>query len=318
MRLLSLLAAMLLSTSVFAEFYENDVSYVYKVTKYTELLSSDEGIQFTAKMAQKAMVNALEMLNKKGVVPESLLSTGDIEKFRSTQKELDTMTNYLTEFVKEQRARGSKLEWADALPDALMIFGGYKASLSIGAGLGASGVVGLVLMPVKVEKFNIRTGKLVDTYPSLRWNLVVWPSADVGLGVGGGARWRGGLAFIWDLNHSFVKPNQFWGGGLAGSANATFGIGVNLKAGFIGNWEKPENNYFFMLSTAGEFGPTAEAAARLNFTSIIKGEVFLDMISSKGKVAYQDMMKDMSKKMDEFFRESTPEELRGDRASDNK
>jgi len=211
--------------------------------------------------------------------------------------------------VREQRARGGTLEKVDLLPDAIMVFGGHKLSLAVGKGAGVSGALGLVLMPVWVEKFNANTGRMVQEGLSMRTSVVVMPVADAGFGIGGGARWRAGIGLIWDMNDAFTNPEQFWGAGAGVSwSPVVLGAGVNVKVGSLSNWEMPGWLDFTYATVAMEFGPTAELGTpRINLGTVISGPAFMGLFDRAHEQAYKDLIKDTNRKMDDFLREIGPQ-----------
>ncbi|MGE0764192.1 MAG: hypothetical protein AB7N80_13000 [Bdellovibrionales bacterium] len=290
---------------VFAEYYEREGNYLYKVTPYTELWSTADGVKVTAELAHKAMTSTLASMMKSRILPEAVMNRDDLERFRKSQEDMDDLVIYLNDFIKEQRARGGKLEKIDILPDGLILFGGHKFSINMGKGVGASAVAGLVIMPVKVAKIDIRTNQTVEEYASLRTSFVGWPSVDVGLGIGGGARWRVGLGAIWDLNKALVKPDQFWGVGPGLSwSPVTMGVGLNAKAGVLSNWEMPGWVDFAFAAVALEVGPTAELGTpRLNMTTIMKGEAVMGLFEKSQQDIYKNTQKVIAREIDKAMRE---------------
>lgn len=304
-----ILGSVFITSSAWAEYYEREGSYVYKVTPYTELWSTADGVKVTAKLAHKVLLSVLETMHAKRMLPDAVLSQSDLEKFRKAQNDVDSLVDYLNEFVREQRARGGKLEGVDLLPDAIMFFGGHKFSLNFGKGAGVSGSVGLILMPVWVEKFNVNTGKLVQEGVSMRSSMVVMPAADAGFGIGGGARNRVGIGLIWDMNDSFTNPAQFWGAGVGVSwSPVVVGAGVNVKVGALSNWEMPGWIDFTYASVALEVGAVAEIGTpRINLSTVISGPAFMGLFDRAQEQGFKDMMKENNKKMEEFLREIGPQ-----------
>lgn len=291
----------------FSTSYERDGQYLYRTQIYTELWSRSENVVVTAKIAHRVMVSIIDSLIKNRILPDKVMSREDLEKFRRYQENMDDLVFYLNDFIQEQRARGGKFEMVDSIPDALLLFGGHKFSINYGKGVGASAVIGLVIAPVWVTKIDMRTNKVVDQYASVRTAIVGWPTVDVGLGIGGGARMRVGLGAIWDLNKAFVKPDQFWGVGPAVSwSPVTAGVGLNVKAGVLSNWEMPGWIDFAFGAVSLEAGPTAELGTpRFNVTTIMKGEALMGIFEKSQQDLYRDQLKLIAREVDRLMREGS-------------
>ncbi len=301
---LSFVAALVFTQPSFADYYEREGNYLYKITPYTQLWTTSEGIQATAQVAHQAMTSILDSLMKSRILPDSVMSREDLEKFRKAQEDMDDLVVYLNDFIQEQRVRGSHFEKVDLVPDALIILGGHKWSMNIGKGVGAAALAGLVVMPVKVTKIDIRSNKAVDEYASIRTAFVGWPSLDAGLGVGGGSRWRAGLGMIWDLNHAMVSPDQFWGVGPAVSASTPiFGIGGNVKAGVVSNWEMPGWVDFVYATAALEIGAAIEVTShRVSISTIMKGEALMGLLDKSQQELYKESQKIIAREIDRQMR----------------
>lgn len=302
-------ALILGAPAAFAERYERQGNFILKVTPYKELLSSQEGIKVTAKVAQQVLVNVMGSLKEKNLIPDSIATREDLERYRKAQVDVDSLVDYLNDFVKEQRSRGTYFESADLAPSALIFFGGKKFSLNWGTGAGASASLGLVMMPVKIEKFDVVNKKKVDEFVSMRFSTVLWPSADVGFGVGGGARARVGVGFIWDLTHEFSYPDEFWGAGPGLSwSPVVIGAGINLKVGVISNNKLSGWVDFLYAAAALEFGPTVELGSpRINVTTVMSGPAIMSYFDKASQDAYMSTLKDISNRMDDWMRERGPQ-----------
>jgi hypothetical protein len=306
---LLILTVFMFGTGASAEYYEREGQYVYKVSPYKELWTKVEGVKMTAHVAQQVLVSVIESMQDHRLLPQAVMSRKDLEKFRKSQSEIDSLVDYLNEFVREQRARSGRFESLDLIPDAVVLFGGKKFSFAIGKGAGVSGSVGLVIMPVWVEKYDTVSGKVVHQGPSLRSSVVVWPAADAGFGLGGGPRLRLGVAAVWDLNDQMVNPNQFWGAGMGTSWSPISVIGgMNVKLGFLSNWKMPGWVDFAYAAAALEFGPVVEIGTpRINLTTVISGPAFMSLFDRGYEAAYNEVIRDMSKKLDELMETANPQ-----------
>jgi hypothetical protein len=240
------------ATGVNAEFYEKDQHYIYKIRPYTEVLTDKQIVTFTAKLTHVALMSVMESMVENHVFPESILSIKDIDKLRKANQDVESLVVYLNKLVEEQRAEKGRFALPDLMPDALLVFGGKKLSLNLGASIGGSISLGVVLMPVFIEKYDLRSGQLADEYFSVKMSVVGWTNGDIGAAVGTpGSALRIGLGAIWDLNNSFVAPDQFWGAGLGASwSPIVLGAGVNAKVGVVSNWELPGWVDFMYMSAA--------------------------------------------------------------------
>ncbi|MCB0355777.1 MAG: hypothetical protein KDD40_02160 [Bdellovibrionales bacterium] len=286
-----------------AELYEKDQMFIYKISPYTEVLSEEEIVQFTATLSHAALVSVMESMVTKQVFPESVATIEDVERLRRANKDVDSLVLYLNRLIEEQRAQKGRFSLPDLVPDAFMVFGGKKLSINVGAGVGGSLSLGVILMPVYIEKYSQKTGKLEDEYFSVRFAIVGWGNGDVGAGLGGGSSFRIGLSAIWDLNDAFLSPDQFWGAGLGASwSPLVLGMGVNAKVGFLSNWDMPGWLDFAYISAGLEVGAKVEVSSpRLNFSTFISGARIMSMLESSQKKALEAAMREMSKKFDLIF-----------------
>lgn len=312
---LLLICAMFFGQGAFAEYYEREGNHIYRVRPYKELWSSIDGVKVTAQLARKHMFLVLENMVSKRILPEAVVSAKDLEKYREYQNQTDDLVGFLNEFVKEQRLRNPEFEKLDLIPNAVVLMVGGKVSIALGKGVGASGALGWVIMPVKVEKIDLTTNKLVEEYASIRSSLVFWPALDAGLGIGGGLVKRIGMAFVWG-DDTFVNPDQFWGGGIGASFSpVTVLAGGNFKIGSILNWKGPTRFMYAMGSF--DFGPIAEAGAlRVNAAVVTSAPAVLSLFDRTSELAYNDEMRKMTRAMDQMMREKAAKARKGEAGED--
>ncbi len=315
---LLIIACVFFSQTALAEYYEREGNYVYRIQPYKELWSSVAGVKLTAKIAQSEMFRVLSSLQSKRILPEAIMSSEDLENYRKYQTSTDDLVNHLNEFVREQRERGAELEGIDLIPSAIVLLVGGKVSIGVGKGIGASGSIGWVIMPVRVEKINALNGKVEDEYVSIRSSVVVWPALDAGLGLGGGMVKRVGVAAVWG-NDSFVRPEQFWGGGVAGSwSPITVGVGANFKVGTLFNWSVPTRFIYAMASA--DFGPSVEVGAlRVNASVVTSAPAVLGMFDRAAEQAFNLEQRESFKRFDRWMKENgpTPKKSRSSDDEDN-
>ncbi|MCB0390471.1 MAG: hypothetical protein KDD58_04230 [Bdellovibrionales bacterium] len=305
MKILTILFVSVLSlpSVSWAEYFEKDQLFIYKIQPYTEVLTNEEIVEFTAKLSQAALVSVLESMVEHKVFPENIASIEDVDKLRKANNEVETLVLYLNKLIEEQRKQKGRFSLPDMLPDAFMVFGGKKLSINIGGGVGGAVSLGVIFMPVFIEKYDQRSGVLVDEYFSVKMGVVGWGNGDIGVALGGGSRFAVGLGAIWDLNDAFVNPDQFWGAGMGASwSPLVLGAGVNAKVGFLSNWDMPGWVDFAYITAGLEVGASIEVSSpRLNFTTFLSGERIMTLLESSQKKAYEAALRELSRKMDLVF-----------------
>lgn len=283
MRLILILCATLISFSATAEdktikandrdtFYQ-DTNYIYQVSPYKHVLGDEKA---TAALLSKSVAvfrNFLERMVAVKAIPQEILTVEDLNKMTQSEEQIDVLARYLNQWVDTQKKRNPyNFDLVDALPDALMVFGGAKGSVGKGVSGAGSLSVGLVIMPVKVTRID-KVSQNIDTYYSAKIAVVGMPNVDGGVGVGGGANFRAGIGLLWATNNQIVDPTQFVGGGMGISTTVVpMGHGINLKInGMAYDNERPMIDFIF-ASASYEFGVTSAVEAHLNFAGFIPGE----------------------------------------------
>lgn len=316
-RMFKILAALSVAVSALpasAEYYENDGKYIYRITPFSEMFKEQDAVKQTAEIAYRALFSVLDSMKAKQILPEEVATVGDIEKLRRSRDNVDALVEYLNGFVREQRQRANYE--MTVVPSAFMIFGGGKLTLK---GISGSISAGAVVMPVYVDQINAQTGKVVDSYTSLRSALVAWPSGDVGMGLGGGSKARVGMGFIYDLNSAFMRPEDFWGAGLGVSfSTPALGWNWNAKSGFLSNTDLPGVLDFFYATAAIEFGPAAEVSTpRANMTVIMSGTEVLNAITGVQRKMMEEANKEMNRKLNDMMKELRPRFEDGEQAPED-
>jgi len=305
-----------------ADEYVNEGKYIYRYTPYSQIKSQNPMIKETAALAHVALVATLESLQRHAIIPEKVMSKKDLDELRARRQDVDDLVDYLNTYITEERGRATFRFLEDktnVLPDAILIFGGRKASIAVGRGISGSVSIGLVLMPTWEQKIEVATGKIVDEGLTVRSALVGWPSGDVGFGIGGGSRTRFGVGFIWDLNGSFVNPDQFWGAGVGASFSPPeLGVGVNLKGGLLSNWEMPGWVDFAYITAAMEMGLMGQIGTpHVNVTTIISGNQFMSMFEKSQQKVFEQAIREVNRNLDAKLKEYR-QPLTGQKDKDSK
>lgn len=244
-----------------ATIYQDDDQYIYQVVPWTEALL-DEGTQTKVlHTSLNVFQNKLKDLVEQGILPSELVTIEDIEKLRTSEKDVSALIEKMNSWIMGAREKAPRLlQGTDALPDALLVYAGGKFSANLRVGGGASAMIGVVIMPVVVTQLDKLTQEVVATFVSAKIAAVGWPNVDLGVGVGGGKRARVGMGLIWNTNDTFTSPDQYVGLGFGLSGSAVLGpVGANFKAGILNNTSLPDWVDFVFASAAWEAGLAASA-----------------------------------------------------------
>jgi hypothetical protein len=160
----------------------------------------------------------------------------------------------------------------------ISVGGKFTANLKIGGG--GSGNITFIIVPTKVERYNIAEKRITTTYFELKYSTVLLPYIDMGVGIGGGATVRIGLGLIWG---TLSQPQDFYGTMVGASGNLALGFGNNIKAfALVNNYSQMKVSNFVVLASY-EFGPTAEASIHFTAGQVIPLEgVLKALLGSSG------------------------------------
>lgn len=287
MKFLGLIAFLSLYTfSAQPEMIEFDETsdYVIQKVPYKACWSQEEDFQ---KIMGVSLDRYLTRVDKDGAATlydknVSPVGTGLIKKAADTMKRnVDLAQEEVRNLMNDYRA-----EWniGDALPDAIVLFGGGKFNINLGLGAGATGILGVVIMPYCVTKVNKHTRRVTKTWDA-EIDFVAWGGPNFGLGVGGGPKARVGLGLIWNLRGEFSDPGQFKGVFTGASTTITpFGFGINGKAGLV----TTASSNFGLISAAIEIGPAMEVSLHKNVYGILPASQVLSWIGEGAEQKYQD------------------------------
>lgn len=295
MKLFSILFATLISMPAFAgeklkasdrdTFYQ-DANYIYQVSPYKHVLSDEKATAALLQKSAEVFKRFLARMVEVGAIPTDIVSVEDLNQMSQSEEQIDVLANYLNKWVESQKKRNPyNLDWVDALPDAVMFFGGVNGA--VGKGISGAGSInaGVIFMPVQVTRIDKLTQKM-DTYTSAKVAIVGMPNLNGGVGVSNGSNLRAGIGLLWALNNQIVDPRQFVGSGMGISTTIIpKGHGINLKvSGLSYDKEAPMIDFIF-ASASYEFGVTTALDAHISVTGFIPGETLMSYLNPGSNTA---------------------------------
>lgn len=262
-----------------------DEHYIYVSTPVQ--LTFDEVQQQQIKDGTQILLKKLEEINANNPRKtwRDKLTNQLIESAKPFETDLDTIIAFTQKYYASKSSLGFGA--ADLLPSGFILFSGLEVSGGAVVSGGGSVMLGLVFVPVQIDIYEIDTNKYVRTYLSTDSTFVVWPSANFGIGVGGGSNFRGGIGFIWG---ELKKASDFKGLVLGGSGTASAGVGLNTKVQILKrDWAEPGafNNTFITLAL--ETGAVVKAEAHGNLSWIIDAQSFFKSTGSALAVIQQKL-----------------------------
>lgn len=177
----------------------------------------------------------------------------------------------------------------DALPSAIILFGGIeydKYVLKFVTG-GGSVMMGLVLMPVSVERTNVLTKEVVN-YTEWQSSMILIPTANAGAGLtasgaSNGTNKRFGAGLVWG---SLNSPSELVGVTYGPSSTLSIGEGLNVKVLALKNFSK-EGAMNNVILLAGVEQGTLAAETHLNVGGIFDASAFLKGVVNTGSGVVQ-------------------------------
>jgi hypothetical protein len=246
-----------------------DEKYIYIKTPLA--ISFDQQQADAIKKATAALQDQLKALAPQNpranlasrIIDDSMIQTADVFE-KSVDKTVDFVQKYYSSMVKYNPL-------PSILPTGFVIYGGVQLSANMALGGSGSVMLGIVCVPMHVKVIDIDTREVVSEGVTLDSSLVVFPSANFGVGVGGGANGHGGIGLIFgDLE----KSADFAGllTGLSGSY--AFGVGNNFKIQTLKNWNKPGAVNNVLITGALESGVEAKADIHASVSYVINAQNF--------------------------------------------
>ncbi len=250
--------------------YSHDARYVYAKTAYA-LTWDQEQIQAVSQAQTQiaAHLTALQSVNPRIGGAKGQLISAIQSNIPAFERGLDDIVGLMQKYFSTAKPYGLR-RWK-ALPSAFVLFTGIEVRGGLGLSGGGSVMLGMVFMPVHVHRTEIDTNK-VEEYFEFDTNLILWPTANVGAGFGGGGNYRGGLGLVWGslTNAKDLK-------GLVGGASVTgdLGMGINGKILLLKNWSRPGTINNTLVTFGVDIGPSAGLDAHANISWIFDAEGWL-------------------------------------------
>lgn len=308
MKLITLLFASLMGFSALAsdkykandrETFYQDANYVYQVSPYKHTMADEKAAAALLKKSSHVFKKFLSRMVEMNVIPKEIISIEDLNKMTQSEEQIDVLASYLNGWVEKQKKRNPyNVDWVDALPDAVMLFGGVNGA--IGKGISGAGSInaGIIIMPVKVTRIDKLTQKM-DTYTSAKVAIVGMPNLNGGVGISTGSNLRAGIGMLWSTNNQIVDPTQFVGTGMGVSATIVpRGFGINLKmSGMAYDKEAPMIDFLF-ASASFEFGVTTAVDAHISVTGFIPGETLMSYLNPSAAPGNHVVMEEEIRQME--------------------
>jgi hypothetical protein len=251
--------------------YSRDARYIYEKTAVPLSLSMSPEQADAIKAASGRIVDQLTALQ--GMNPRTGIR-GKIDKAviadaNAFEAGLNDMIDYTQKYYGSVVSAGST--FTKAMPTGVVLFSGFEFTGGWAVSGGGSVMLGIVLVPMHVKRIDIDTQEATE-YTDFDTNLIVWPTANVGVGAGGGANFRGGAGVIWgELNNA----KEFAGLVVGVSGTANLGIGTNAKAQFLKNWKKQGAVSNFFITAGAEIGPAAKLEGHGNLSYLVDADTYL-------------------------------------------
>jgi len=251
--------------------YSRDSRYIYEKTPMPLNFNlSPEQAQAIMQATQR-ITGQLESL--KDINPRTGLR-GRIDKTIAEsavvfESSINSLVDYAQSYYNAIEPAGMLI--TKTVPTGFVVFSGFELTGGFILSGGGSVMLGAVFVPMHVTRIEIDTNK-VDEYTEFDSNLILWPSANLGLGAGGGGDFRGGVGLIWgELNGA----KDFAGLVVGPSVSADLGVGTNFKAQVLKNWSKKGAISNFFITAGAEMGPSAKLEGHGNISYLIDAQAYL-------------------------------------------
>ena len=252
--------------------YSRDSRYIYSKTPLPLLTLAPSPEQNEAlRESSRRIIQQLEALKEinprtglRGRIDRTLVESADL-----FENSLSSLVDYAQKYYPALQRAGMTV--STAAPTGFVIFSGIELTGGFILSGGGSVMLGVAFVPMKVTRVEIDTQK-TEEYLEFDSNLILWPSANIGAGVGGGTNFRGGVGLIWgELNNA----KEFAGLVVGPSVSTNLGVGGNFKAQFLKNWNKKGAVSNFFLTAGLELGASAKLEGHGNISYLIDAQKYL-------------------------------------------
>jgi hypothetical protein len=138
---------------------------------------------------------------------------------------------------------------------------------------------------MSVKVIDIDSNQVISQSIEVETALVVFPSANLGAGLGGGTNTRIGAGFIFG---KLEKASDFKGMLMGASGSLAFKVGNNIKIQALKNWNKPGAINNVLMSIAWENGIVEKAEAHATVSYVVDAQ---SVFNTVGGVANAVMTK---------------------------
>lgn len=143
---------------------------------------------------------------------------------------------------------------ADLVATGFLIGFGVSGSGTFVVGMGGTGLLTFIVVPLQVERFNKKTGE-VDTYYQASWSVGGIAQADIGMGAGAKVGFHGGIGLIWG---DMPDASSLTGPAIGFTANIGYVHGLGVQAAFVMN--TTTHHYNLVAMATYEVGASSTAA----------------------------------------------------------
>lgn len=183
----------------------------------------------------------------------------------------------------------------DLVPTGFLIGFGVSGSGTYVVGMGGTGLLTLIVVPLQIDRIDKKTGA-TDTYYEVSWSIGGIGQGDVGMGAGAKIGVHGAIGLVWG---DMPEASVLTGPGLGFSANIGYVQGLGVKAAFIFNTTTHHYNLVGMATFETGASTNADISGSLfyfmNFEQMIRYIVDKNHFAQFGKEILSEIQLDLAK-----------------------
>jgi hypothetical protein len=149
-----------------------------------------------------------------------------------------------TQKTAKSYAADKNIQLGDLIPTGFLIGLGIAGSGNYIAGLGASALLTLIVVPLEVECFD-KISRQTNTYYEASWAIGGFGQTGIGVGEGVGVAARGAVGMIWGTLNEAKELN---GPAVGITANFSALYGIGIKAALLYNMSTRSDNLIVMAT----------------------------------------------------------------------
>ena len=277
--------------------------YSYEKRIWSEAFNSRSDIAMMADAVLEAFIRELKKTD--GFYRNT--DTIDLKSIVTYRKKVRAIIRSLNIYMDEERADANDgHQWADTLPDAMVVYLGPSVIKSLVFGVAASVRIGLVIIPQRVKKIENATGEVVDTYYTVDVAPIGWPQIGFAFGPGLGASVMGGVAFLWNTRGDIESATDIKSClGIDGEIAASSVVaGGSISAGMLYNFASNSlNPYIYYLEGEISGGPKVEANIRVNGQLLVAPTSIYKWLASVQNRSMREFEKGLEEKIRKRIKE---------------